>query len=114
MQKIGEYKLPTILKDHPPVMQRLIMASGSAEATYLAGTVLGRDTSGNLVQWTKSCASAEGILAEDVTVPATGGKPVDVYVHASVWADALIWPDETSAADIKTGLKALRAAGIYA
>lgn len=114
MQQIGETKIPTILNDHPCVMQRMIMPSGDAETTYALGTVLGTDSSGNLCQWSTSCTAAVGILAEDVTVPAEGGAPVDVYIHASVYADGLVWPEGASAEDIQAGIKALRAVGIYA
>lgn len=114
MHPIESYQRPAFLKDHPPIMQRMIMASTGSEATYLAGTVLGRDAGGNLGQWTASSAGMEGILAGDVTVPASGGASADVYIHASVVAQELIFADGVSAADEKTALAAMRAVGVYA
>ena len=43
MQHLESYRRPAFLKDHPPVMQRMILASAGSEELYLAGTVLGRD-----------------------------------------------------------------------
>lgn len=113
MQRMASYQRPAFLGDHPPVMQRMILASVGAEATYLAGTVLGRDADGNLGQWTATSSAIDGVLAGDVTAPASGGVSVDVYVHASVLAQELIFADGVSATDEKTALGALRAQGIY-
>lgn len=114
MQRIESYQRPAFLKDHPPVLARMILASGDGETTFLAGTVLGRDTEGKLGAWTAASASVAGILAGDVTVPASGGASVDVYVHASVAAQELIFADGVSAEDEKTAIAALRAVGVYA
>lgn len=114
MQRLDSYQRPAFLKDHPPIMQRMILASTGSEEVYLAGTVLGRDSEGNLGPWKASSAGAEGILVEDTTVPAGGGMSADVYVHASVVAQELIFADGVSAADEQTALAALRAKGIYA
>lgn len=114
MQHLESYQRPAFLKDHPPVMQTMILAGTGSEATYLAGTVLGRDSDGKLVPWTTASAGVEGILASDVTVSASGGMPADVYVHASVVARELIFADGVSDADKQTALAALRARGIYA
>lgn len=114
MQKIAEYKMPVFLRDHPPVVNRMVMASGAEEETYLAGTVLGRSGGGDLGPWTNDSTSVAGILAADVTVPASGGAVVDVYVHASVFADGLVWADGVSSEQQKTALAAMRAVGIYA
>ena len=46
--------------------------------------------------------------------PAGGGATADVYVHASMVAQELIFADGVSAADEQTALAALRAKGIYA
>lgn len=113
MQHIASYQRPAFLQDHPPVMRRMILASTDSEATYLSGTVLGRDADGKLGQWTAASTAVEGILAGDVTVPASGGASVDVYIHASVVAQELIFADGVSAADEQTALAGLRAIGIY-
>ena len=99
MQRIESYQRPAFLKDHPPVLARMSLASGDGETTFLAGTVLGRD--------------AEGKLGA-VTVPASGGASADVYVHASVAAQELIFADGVSAEDEKAAIAALRAVGVYA
>ena len=114
MQHLESYQRPAFLKDHPPVMQRMILASTGSEEVYLAGTVLGRDSEGKLGPWTASSAGVEGVLVEDVTVPATGGMTADVYVHASVVAQELIFATGVSAADEQTALAALHSKGIYA
>ncbi|WP_165071032.1 head decoration protein [Desulfovibrio sp. ZJ200] len=114
MHHIESYQRPAFLKDHPPILVRMILASTGSEEVYLAGTVLGRDAEGKLAPWTASSAGVEGILVEDVTVPASGGATADVYVHASVVAQELIFADGVSAADEQTALAALRAKGIFA
>lgn len=49
-----------------------------------------------------------------MTVPASGGASADVYVHASVAAQELIFADGVSAEDEKAAIAALRAVGVYA
>ena len=104
MQNLASYTRPAFLGDHPPVLARMIMESNGTETTCLAGSVLGRDA---------ESADISGILAGDVTVPASGGASVDVYIHAHVVADALLFADGVSAEDEKTALAALRQKGIY-
>lgn len=113
MHQLAEYQRPAFLGDHPPVLARMIMESDGTETVCLAGSVLGRDSDGKLGLWTSDSAEVSGILAGDVTVPASGGASVDVYIHASVAADALIFADGVSAEDEKTCLAALREKGIY-
>lgn len=113
MQITDSYTRPAFLGDHPPILARMILESGSEETTYLAGSVLGRSSDGKLGLWTSASAEVEGILAGDVVVPKTGGASVDVYIHAHVVADSLIFADGVSAADEKTALAALRMKGIY-
>lgn len=113
MNNFASYSRPAFLGDHPPVLARMVMESDGSEATYLAGSVLGRDASGKLGLWTPQSADMTGILAGDVTVPASGGASVDVYVHAHVVADALLFADGVSAEDEKAALVALRLKGIY-
>ncbi len=55
----------------------------------------------------------EGVLAGDVVVPASGGASADVYIHASVVAEELIFADGVSAEDEKRALAALRDKGVY-
>ena len=113
MQNLASYTRPAFLGDHPPVLARMIMESNGTETTCLAGSVLGRDANGKLGMWTAESADISGILAGDVTVPASGGASVDVYIHTHVVADALLFADGVSAEDEKTALAALRQKGIY-
>lgn len=113
MRHIESYQRPAFLRDHPPILARMILASTGSEEVYLAGTVLGRDADGNLGPWTADSAGVEGVLAGDVTVLA-GGASADVYVHAGVVAQELIFADGVSAADEQTALALLRSRGIYA
>lgn len=112
MQRIESYQRPAFLNDHPPVLAHMLLTGGEEESTFLAGTVLGR--SAELAAWTKESASVAGILAGDVTVPASGEALADVYIHASVVAEELIFADGVSAEDQKTAIAALRAVGVYA
>lgn len=112
MKDIGSYQRRVFLKDHPPVMQRVLLGSTGAEHDLLAGTVLGlKDgkhgayTSGKEV----SC-----ILAEDVTVPASGDIYTLAYMHAAVISPELVWADGVTADQQKAALTALRGVGIYA
>lgn len=113
MQNLASYTRPAFLGDHPPVLARMIMESNGTETTCLAGSVLGRSSDGKLEMWTAKSADISGILAGDVTVPASGGASVDVYIHAYVVADALLFADGVSAEDEKAALVALRQKGIY-
>ncbi len=123
MQELGKYQRRALLKSHDPVHDRKLIASDTEAATYLPGTVLGLDpTTDKYIPWVKE-VGAEGskksvtapcVLAEDITVPASGDAWGLVYVHAAVLASELIWADGLSAADQKTALADLAAMGIYA
>lgn len=113
MKNTDSYTRPAFLRDHPPVLARMILASGKEETTLLAGSVLGRDAKGSLGLWTKDSACVAGVLAGDVVVPASGGASADVYIHASVVAEELIFADGVSAEDEKKALAALRDKGVY-
>lgn len=114
MQRIEMYQRPAFLNDHPPVLTRMILSGGEEETTFPGGTVLGRNVEGTLGAWTKESASVAGVLAGDVTVPASGEVLADVYIHASVVMEELIFADGVSAEDKKTAIAALRAVGVYA
>lgn len=113
MKQIAAYARRAFLKDHPPVLERKLIASTGAETTYLAGTVLGLKADKH-EPWTAASDSAECILAEDVIVPAAGDAWALAYVHAAVIASELVWADGVSATDQKKGLAELRALGLYA
>lgn len=112
MKTIATYQRRAFLKDHPPVLARVLIGSTGTEFDLLAGTVLG-------IADGKHAAFADGteanvILAEDVTVPASGDKYATAYVHAAVVAPELIWDESVTAEQQTAALTALRAKGIYA
>ena len=113
MKQLAAYERRAFLKDHPPLLERKLIASTGAETTYLAATVLGLK-SGKHEPWTSASDSVECILAEDVIVPATGDAWALAYVHAAIIASELVWADGVSATDQKTALSKLRALGLYA
>ena len=80
MKTIATHERRTFLKDHPPVIQRMLLHSTGAEQDLIAGTVLG-EKDGKCGEFT-SGAEALGILVEDTTIPAAG----DVYgAHLGHW-----------------------------
>ena len=113
MKKIAAYERRAFLKDHPPVLERKLIASTAGEATYLAGTVLGLKSDKHQ-PWTAASDSVACILAEDVIVPEAGDAWALCYVHAAVIASELVWADGVSATDQKEALADLRALGLYA
>lgn len=113
MKKIATYERRAFLKDHPPVLERKLIASTGSETTYLAGAVLGLK-SGKHELWGPDSDWASCILAEDAIVPATGDVWALCYVHAAVIASELVWADGVSATDQKKALDELRALGLYA
>ncbi len=114
MQDLGRYQRKAFLKDHPPVAARLLIGSTGSEATLLAGSVLGlKAEDGKHYAYTAGTQAA-AILAEDVTVPASGDIYALAYLHAAVVAPELIWAESVSADQQKTALAALRGQGIYA
>lgn len=112
MKTIATHERRTFLKDHPPVMQRMLLHSTGVEQDLIAGTVLG-EKDGKCGEFT-SGAEALGILVEDTTIPAAGDVYALVYVHASVITAELTWGTGVTATEQKTALAALRGRGIYA
>ena len=124
MKQLASYERRVFLKDHPPVPKRVLIGSTGAEYTLLAGTVLGVKTAdGKSYAYTAAMTAdetpapvytADSILAEDVTVPATGDMYALAYMHAAVIAPELEWGTGVNADQQKAALSALRAKGIYA
>ena len=112
MKTIATHERRTFLKDHPPVMQRMLLHSTGAEQDLIAGTVLG-EKDGKCGEFA-SGAEALGILVEDTTIPADGDVYALVYVHASVITAELTWGTGVTATEQKNALAALRGRGIYA
>lgn len=111
MQELASYQRPAFLNDHPPVLARMNL-TGIAGSTLPAGAVLGRTEDGELGLWTKDRTVA-GILAADVEIPAAGTALADVYIHASVVAEELIFAAGVTAEEELQALAALRGVGIY-
>jgi hypothetical protein len=127
MEQIASYKRPALLKDHPPIIRRIILSSTGAEYTLLTGSVIGHqpyvapgvDNSPPAVPesvgpWTVECDRVVGVLADDVTVPASGGVSATVYVHADLNADELLFAEGTTAEQEQQALVAMRGVGLYA
>lgn len=112
MQILGSYQRRGFLKDHPPVLARVLIGSTGTEATLLAGTVLGVSDGKHAIYAAGQTAAC--ILAEDTVVPAAGDQWAMAYVHAAVVAPELTWGEGVSAEQQKTALTALRGVGIYA
>lgn len=111
MQELASYQRPAFLNDHPPVLARMRL-TGAPGDTLPAGAVLGRTEDGELGLWTKDRTVA-GILAADVEIPAAGTALADVYIHASVVAEELIFAAGVTAEEELQALAALRGVGIY-
>ena len=113
MENLGRYQRRSFLKDHPPVMQRMLIASSDSEQTFLPGTVFGEKTGGKFGPW-ETTDTTGCILAEDVVVPTAGDAYALCYVHAALVAGELIWPEALSATDQNVALGKLRSLGLYA
>jgi hypothetical protein len=125
VKELASYTRRGFLKDHPPVSKRVLLGSGAAEVTLLAGTVLGIKTAdGKYYAYTAATTTANNVttpvyeadclLAEDLTVPSSGDAYALAYVHAAVIDAELVWAEGVTADQQKAALKALRAKGIYA
>ncbi|MDR0477666.1 MAG: head decoration protein [Desulfobulbaceae bacterium] len=116
METIAKYQRKAFLKDHPPVLARALLGSTGSEQTLLAGTVLGIKEDGKQYAYSGDGddMEARSILAEDVTIPASGDKYALTYVHCDAVAAELIWDDSVSAAGQYDALDELHSNGIYA
>jgi hypothetical protein len=124
MKQLATYTRRGFLKDHPPVAKRVLLGSGAAEVTLLAGTVLGiKAADGKYYAYTAATTGgqtptpiydADCLLAEDIAVPASGDAYALAYMHAAVIEPELVWAEGVTAEQQKAALKALRAKGIYA
>lgn len=112
MKTITSYERRTFLKDHPPIMRRVLLHSTGTEQELIAGTVIG-EKNGVRGEFA-SGATAHGILVADVTIPVSGDMYALVYVHAEVVASELVWGEGVTAAEQQTAVEALRSRGIYA
>jgi hypothetical protein len=122
MKQLATYQRRGFLKDHPPVSARVLLGSGTAVVTLLAGTVLGLKADGKHYAYTAETSGdsatavyeADCILAEDVTVPSAGDMYALAYMHAAVIAPELTWAVGVTAEQQKAAIKVLRSKGLYA
>ena len=121
METIATTSSNPFLREHPVITQRVLLTSGEEEQTLLAGSVIGKGTSGEgesagtFQGLFGSQAEMEpvGILAADVTVPASGDAWGTVYVHCAALASGLLWDESCSATDQATAIAALRGLGVF-
>lgn len=113
MQHIETYQRKAFLRDHPPVMVKVELASQAEEQTLLAGAVLGKTVTGIGVYKAADGEEPIGVLVEDVTVPASGNAVSSMYVHADMVLENIIFDDSVSADKQKTAIAALRGQGVY-
>jgi len=112
MKNLGTYQRRGFLREHDPILQRVLVGSIGAEFTLVAGTVLGVKD-GKFAAYTPD-HEADCILAEDLLIPADGDAYALAYVHAAVIDSELIWGEGVSAEQQKSAIAALRVKGIYA
>jgi hypothetical protein len=127
MEQIASYQRPALLKDHPPIIRRIILSSTGTEAVVLTGSVIGHqpfvaageqnnppaipESTG---MWTPTCDRVVGVLADDVTIPASGGVSATVYVHADLNPDELIFVEGVSAEQEKQARVDMCDVGLFA
>ena len=121
METIATVSSNPFLREHPMITQRVLLTSGEEEQTLLAGSVIGKVTTGEGESATtfqglfgsKADMEPVGILMADVIVPATGDAWGTVYVHCAALASGLIWDESVSANDQATAIAALRGLGVF-
>ncbi|MDL2279080.1 head decoration protein [Desulfovibrio sp. OttesenSCG-928-G11] len=120
MEKIAGYTDEKLLREHPVIMQRMIITNtGTAVLELERGSVLGAGEGGIKVFFATGLTEALGILAEPVTVPAKSGSVngeahVAVYVHGDFVADQLKFAASATDADKAVALTSLKLMGCYA
>ena len=122
METIATKSSNPFLREHPVITQRVLLTSGDEEQTLLAGSVIGKveATTGENASpafqglfGSKPDMEPVGILAADVTVPASGDAWGTVYVHCAALASGLLWDESLSANDQATAIAALRGVGVF-
>ena len=89
-EKLGEVEYDNLIVGLTPpkrVGAGKIASTGSKEATYTRGTVFATAASGDTL-------TADCILTDDVTVPATGDATTTVYLAGCFNPDKLVVKDE--------------------
>lgn len=113
MQILETYQRKAFLRDHPPVMVKVELASQAEEQTLLAGTVLGKTASAAGAYKAGEGEEPIGVLVEDVTVPASGNAFASMYIHADMVQENIIFDETVNAENQKKAIAKLRQQGIY-
>lgn len=120
MEKIASSIDTKLLRQHPVIMENMILSNTTAAPVTLErGAVIGVDADGLKVCFAKAMTTAVGVLAEPVLIPGKSGSTpgeavAAVYVHAALIADQLKFAanaDDTAKAAALTSLKTI---GCYA
>jgi hypothetical protein len=127
METIASYKRPALLKDHPPIIRRIILSSTGVESTLLSGSVIGHQPYAaageqdnppaipeSVGEWKPGHDRVVGVLADDVTIPVAGGVSATVYVHADLNPDELLFAEGTTAEQEQQAIVAMRGVGLFA
>jgi hypothetical protein len=127
MEQIASYRRPALLKDHPPIIRRIVLSSTGTEIVLLIGAVIGHQppvaagdnnnppaVPESVGAWTPGCDRVVGVLADDVTIPVSGGVSATVYVHADLNPDELLFAEGITAEQEKQAIAAMRGVGLFA
>ena len=120
MEIIASYSDEKLLREHPPIMDKIILPDTTAAPIVLKrGTVIGLNAEGLNVAFGKDMTTAMAVLAETIGIPAKSGTTpgesvASVYVHAAFMADQLIFAVDATEADIAVAVSSLKTIGCYA
>lgn len=120
MEKIAHYSDQKLLREHPVIMETMVLSNDTAKAVTLErGSVIGITEAGLKTLFAVGMTDAAGVLAGPVTIPAkSGSNPgevlASVYVHANFVADQLLFADAATDADKTAALASLKTLGCYA
>ncbi len=109
-----------LLGGHPTITTGITIASTGTAVDYAAGAVLGKITSGGKYALHDD-GSSDGsqlvaglvLLAEDVTIPASGDMVTVAYIHGEFKEAELSWHATADAACKAAAIIGLTAKGIY-
>lgn len=120
MEKIAGYTDEKLLREHPVVMQRMLITNTTTSAVMLErGSVIGAGADGIKVFFAVGMTEAHGVLAETVTVPAKAGSAngeafAAVYVHGDFVSEQLKFAASATNADKAAAKASLKTLGCYA
>lgn len=120
MEKIASYEDRNFLREHPVVMEKMILSNASTSLQKLeSGSVIGIADGGAKTFFAHEMTSAIGILAEAVELPAKsetapGTEIAAVYVHGDFIARFLKFASDVDENDKSAAFASLRNVGCYA